>query len=707
LFSGIIIICFASQTVSTELDNSNTFKLYSSSENLEDSSRSATSFDIILLSDRSIKNSRKEYSCVTLDLEKIVVKGKRNLTYTASQKNILAEDFQGKYQDVSSLLNTITGVNIYRTGGLGAYSSVKIRGSSSNQVQIFQDGIPLNTANGGAVDIGKIPLNSIQELTIHKSSAPLYLLGSNAGGIIELSSNTAKHTDNVSANAEIGSFGYRKAGAFITKNSNGINHRFSIDFTHSNNNYPYDWDMTAYRDGDAVEKTMDNQYFTSVNGLYGASIKLPGDHHLISSQLSFSHTDNGIFYYSTPDSNDGFVKTNSIIGNLTYLRSFGKLDIDIKLNGRMQDNLLQRKTQFYIGNARKREAEYPYGELVASAKYFLNDYIDVNALVAGEYLSYSEHDLWNVKLAEPYSRRLSGRGGVEANLNVSDLLQFNLKGVLRYEFDSTNGISFGFFEKKSGPKKTKSSFPSAEFDLLYNVSDIISFSGSLGSRSRSPGFDEKFASSELTSGNIDLRSETRTQYDVGLTFFTNSFNVAISGFGHYTKDKILFISNSQGIFVPRNISSVVGFGAELETEIALKWFSLSNQFTLMDNRVRSDSIPSWSGKSEPYLPLLQDFCSIEIHFWRIRLRHTALFSSGYYTAPDNLSFDFFKPNPELGLQLSLEKIGPLTFSYRLDNYLSEKAYAVTDNGKSVDVVSLYHENPKPGRMHVFTVNMVF
>jgi hypothetical protein len=224
---------------------------------------------------------------------------------------------------------------------------VQIRGSSSNQVQIFLDGIPLNSASGGAVDIGKIPLGSLQEITIHKSSAPLEMIGSNAGAIIELWSKPKESSCITSASGEMGSFGYRKAGALISRRISDVDHWFSIDYSHSNNDFPYDWDPTAYR-GDEIEKRIDNQYFTAAFGQYGFSAKLPGNRVKITSHLSFNHSENGIFWIATPDSNDGFFRKNSIEGLLKYKFTVGQ-NTDLNLESRKNpEAVLQRKAPFFV-----------------------------------------------------------------------------------------------------------------------------------------------------------------------------------------------------------------------------------------------------------------------------------------------------------------------------------------------------------------------
>src|SRR5947209_8138123 len=56
-------------------------------------------------------------------------------------------DVGGSAQEVRTLAETLAesaGVQVRSLGGLGAYSAVSIRGSSSAQVAVFLDGVPLN-----------------------------------------------------------------------------------------------------------------------------------------------------------------------------------------------------------------------------------------------------------------------------------------------------------------------------------------------------------------------------------------------------------------------------------------------------------------------------------------------------------------------------------------------------------------------------------
>lgn len=640
------------------------------------------------------------------ELNEMVVSGYRTDAASASTKKFKAEDFTGKFQDLAALLGTVSGVTVHRTGGLGAYSSVQIRGSSSNQVQIFLDGIPLNSASGGAVDIGKIPLGSLQEITIHKSSAPLELVGSNAGAIIELWSKPNKGSTITNASGEMGSFGYRKVGSLLSRRISGVDHWFSIDYSHSNNDFPYDWDPTAYCSGDEVEKRIDNQYFTAAFGQYGFSLKLPGNRVKITSHLSINHSENGIFWIATPDSNDGFSRKNSVDGLLKCQFIAGQnTDLILGVSGRAQKRLLQRKAPFSVGNARKRESSFPYGELSAMLIHTFTEYWNLKAFAAAEFNSYHEKDLWNQQRAIPYARRITTRAGMETAWDFSQKFTGNVKGMLRFEADSSNGVTYSYINHPK-PVKTFDIFPSAEVFLNYNISPQLSVFTSGNYRCRSPGFSEKFASTEITRGNEELLPEKRMECDAGVILNTSKLRLSLSGYINHVHDKICFISRSQGIFVPLNFSDVFGFGLEAECNLSLfSWLSVSNILTIMRNQIYSDEFSSWNGKNEPYLPRIQDNCTIDLNAGKVNFRHQFVFSGGYYTGADNVSADFFKPKPELGLSITLHSIGPVSVSYRLDNYLKTKLYQSEGEGRSVQHTQIYHGTPKPGRMHIVSLQL--
>lgn len=88
----------------------------------------------------------------------------------------------------SDVAGRIAGVHVTDHGGLEAATSVSIRGSSRSQVAVFLDGIPLESASGGGVNLSEINANGLSVIEVYKSFTPADFGTSSVGGVINLKS---------------------------------------------------------------------------------------------------------------------------------------------------------------------------------------------------------------------------------------------------------------------------------------------------------------------------------------------------------------------------------------------------------------------------------------------------------------------------------------------------------------------------------------
>ena len=87
---------------------------------------------------------------------------------------ITRESFEGRETSLPDVLAEATGVHVKRLGGLGAFSTLSLRGSSADQVEVYLDGILLNAAFGGGVDLSNLPLAHVGQIEVYR--------GAGAGG---------------------------------------------------------------------------------------------------------------------------------------------------------------------------------------------------------------------------------------------------------------------------------------------------------------------------------------------------------------------------------------------------------------------------------------------------------------------------------------------------------------------------------------------
>ena len=69
-------------------------------------------------------------------------------------------------RDVADVLEHAPSVVVTRSGGPGSPARVSIRGSSSNEVLVLVDGVPVNAAIGGSADLSRIPSETIERVTV-------------------------------------------------------------------------------------------------------------------------------------------------------------------------------------------------------------------------------------------------------------------------------------------------------------------------------------------------------------------------------------------------------------------------------------------------------------------------------------------------------------------------------------------------------------
>ncbi len=108
-------------------------------------------------------------------------------------------------ETLADALRNIPGVNINRTGQMGAVTSAFIRGGSSNYNLVMIDGIPMNDFGGG-FDLSPLPVDGVEDVEVMRGPESA-LYGSNAvAGVINVVSETGEGAPHFSFLGEGGSY---------------------------------------------------------------------------------------------------------------------------------------------------------------------------------------------------------------------------------------------------------------------------------------------------------------------------------------------------------------------------------------------------------------------------------------------------------------------------------------------------------------------
>lgn len=94
--------------------------------------------------------------------------------------------YAGRFVSTDEVLRRAAGVSVTRLGGLGATATVSIRGAASRQVVVLVDGVRLNAAAGGGVDLGAIPPDQIERIEVIRGGDSAYYGEGAIGGVINI-----------------------------------------------------------------------------------------------------------------------------------------------------------------------------------------------------------------------------------------------------------------------------------------------------------------------------------------------------------------------------------------------------------------------------------------------------------------------------------------------------------------------------------------
>ena len=104
-------------------------------------------------------------------------------------------------------LRTVPGLAVGRTGGVGGFTQVRVRGAEGNQVKVIIDGVEVNSLDFGEFDFATLLATDIKRIEVIRGpQSGIY--GANAlAGVINISTKKGTQVPKVSAQVEGGSLG--------------------------------------------------------------------------------------------------------------------------------------------------------------------------------------------------------------------------------------------------------------------------------------------------------------------------------------------------------------------------------------------------------------------------------------------------------------------------------------------------------------------
>lgn len=502
---------------------------------------------------------------------------------------ISSNKFESQMATVADVLRRETGVQIRQTGGVGSYASVSVRGSTGAQVNVFLDGVLINDAHGGSVDLSQFLLNGIESIEIYRGNVPIQLGSAGIGGAINIKTKKLLEDDLRQITVGIGSFGAQKYAFNYSTDVNKTRYYASLEQLSSDNDYE------IINDKQTPNNPNDDQLEKRQNAGLKHTNTLLSLHHPFSETWRLnsvlSHSDK-----STAIPN----VTNAVTNNASL--DVKNSNIQIKLDQRLDSETAltyliyggQRQTRYddrdnRVGlNANLDESRtntigfktvlarnlgahfYNVGAQVRHEDYLSNDLLRATSQeLSRSELTFSVQDEW---LSDSGKLLISGRLGVRL-----------LKD--KREDGSQINDTRSYMDKHIG--------------LRYQWTDYVTLTANLSQDIRLPNLYELYGDLGSTIANEDLKEEEAWNTDIGLKTRFWDMELYSGVFYRQLTDAIVMIYDSRGIGQPDNISkaNLYGLEFELSREIVRGW-RIALKATNLQSENRS-AIPSSHGNPLP------------------------------------------------------------------------------------------------------------
>ena len=148
---------------------------------------------------------------------------------------------------VADAVKYFSGVQVRDYGGIGGLKTIDVRSLGANHTTVLYDGIAINNAQNGQVDLGKLSLDNIGSISLYEGHPTTLLLPAkafSAASALLLEASEPQFTDGKKTNLKMGikagSFGlFNPSLRWQQKLSSKTNLNFSTEYVNAHGEYDF------------------------------------------------------------------------------------------------------------------------------------------------------------------------------------------------------------------------------------------------------------------------------------------------------------------------------------------------------------------------------------------------------------------------------------------------------------------------------------
>jgi outer membrane cobalamin receptor len=517
---------------------------------------------------------------------------------------IQRDEFEGKVEDIAEVIQKQTGIQVRQTGGLGSFSTVSLRGASSEQVMVYLDGVLLNDAAGGGVDLSNISLSDVDSIEIYRGISPINFNKASIGGVVNI--NTIRTRPGLDANIATGygSFNTQKISGFINHKPGDSDYLISADYLSSDNDFRIlNNNGTPLNSNDDRWEDRNNAQFDQGNILarigydFNNNTRIDAVNRWFSKNQGLPSWNNSSLTNTTYDTNQNISTLKLTADGISPFHLDTSSQIDYFTKTEEYDD---SEGQIGLGDQKMR---YLTDRLGASCfSEWTSDLQTMGIELTGQQEDYRSNDLLNHQKLIKAERKTMIAGLQDTFFFYDQTL--GITPAMRYQV-VTDELKYSIVPSYDEASQNED-YLNPQIGLKYKFSPELAVKTNLAEYDREPSFFELYGDRGFFVGNPNLKAESGINFDIGAEFdrgFENPWITGISLYGIYfssdISDLITRSYDARGIGKSENISDASIDGIESEFAVdAIRCFRLIERYTWQDTQNRS-GISAFDGNQLP------------------------------------------------------------------------------------------------------------
>jgi vitamin B12 transporter len=520
--------------------------------------------------------------------------------------------------DLAGLVSRAPGVTVRSIGGLGQFSALSIRGSTSEQVPVFLDGAPLGGGGSGVVDLSTQPLDALSRVELYRGYVPIRYGAAAIGGALDLVGAVHRGPAKLWIAGGLGSYLAREARlgfAAPLRRYPNASIAARLGYAGSRGDFAY------FDDGGTPLLQDDDQILRRRNADYE---RLSGQLRIDARRnaLQLAHQDlawwklQGLPGTAAAPSPDA-TSTNLVVRSITRVRlGFANTGHVEWLGSAVVEQRALRDLGGQVGLAADDEHALSLDGWLSPrvrAPLWRGAHLELVGELRGEWIRVDERivDDGTTSLAsgDATRTRVSLASGAELEQWLFER-RWSIAAGLRIDLaDSRFAVPEGAGELDDGGRDRLTLGTTPRVGTKLMIVEGIDLRGSVGRYLRQPSLSELFGDRGYVIGNEGLRPESGTKVDGGLTFEREriagrelSVFAEVAGFATFSEDLIQWV-RSGAVVRPVNVvgARVRGLEAGLSVRALGRDLGLDFAYTLLDSRNAGPEIEQY-GKPLPGRP---------------------------------------------------------------------------------------------------------